>query len=713
MSGPLLSDNWYRVESLHPHLRPHVQVQRQRFRDQIWYQLVDTGSGRRHRLNEAAYRFIGHMDGKYTVDQVWKILVQTYGDDALTQDEAIRVLGQLSNVELLQCELSPDIDALFRQYKEQVRRKRKMELNPLAIRVRLFDPSRQLALFDAWLPRIFQPAMFVFWLIVVLPAILLAGENWVELTTFAASHADSPRYLWIAWLAYPLIKAVHELGHALAVRRWGGQVHDVGFTAFVLVPVPYVDASDATGFTHRYQRAMVSGIGIMVELFMASLALYIWLNVQPGWVQDTSFIVMLIAGISTVVFNGNPLLRFDGYHLFCDLLELPNLDARSKTWWNNLLRRRLFKQPIPATPLAAGEMKWLALYAPLAWFYRIYVGIVIAFWAAAKSVILGLIVIVSVVAMLIFKPVLNLLQEMLTVMQNRGRQGLKIALGASVIAVIAGITFIPMPYGAVTQAVVSLPDKAQVRAETDGMVLEIKVKDGETVVLGQVIAILEAPELIANQASAQSRLVALRIQQYKAMESDRLQTIKLTNALSLAEAEVTRLNAQVSQLEVRSQIAGTLVMSKQNDLIGTFLKKGQLLSYVLGPGELIVRAAVSNNNAPTIRELARSAEIRLEEQPVQTITGQLRRDVPAATFQLPNAALANRNGGDIITDPSDPENLRTLEPVFWFDVALPSSLVQRVGGRAWVRFDFGKEPLASQWAHSLNQLFMQHSSGAG
>ncbi len=713
MSGPLLSDNWYRVESLHPHLRPHVQVQRQRFRDQIWYQLVDTGSGRRHRLNEAAYRFIGHMDGKYTVDQVWKILVQTYGDDALTQDEAIRVLGQLSNVELLQCELSPDIEALFRQYKEQVRRKQKMELNPLAIRVRLFDPSRQLALFDSWLPRIFQQAMFVFWLIVVLPAILLAGENWVELTAFAASHADSPRYLWIAWLAYPLIKAVHELGHALAVRRWGGQVHDVGFTAFVLVPVPYVDASDATGFTHRYQRAMVSGIGIMVELFMASLALYIWLNVQPGWVQDTSFIVMLIAGISTVVFNGNPLLRFDGYHLFCDLLELPNLDARSKTWWNNLLRRRLFKQPIPATPLAAGEMKWLALYAPLAWFYRIYVGIVIAFWAAAKSVILGLIVIVSVVAMLIFKPVLNLLQEMLTVMQNRGRQGLKIALGASVIAVIAGITFIPMPYGTVTQAVVSLPDKAQVRAETDGMVLEIKVKDGETVVPGQVIAVLEAPELIANQASAQSRLVALRIQQYKAMESDRLQTIKLTNALSLAEAEVTRLNAQVSQLEVRSQIAGTLVMSKQNDLIGIFLKKGQLLSYVLGPGELIVRAAVSNNNAPTIRELARSAEIRLEEQPVQTITGQLRRDVPAATFQLPNAALANRNGGDIITDPSDPENLRTLEPVFWFDVALPSSLVQRVGGRAWVRFDFGKEPLASQWAHSLNQLFMQHSSGPG
>lgn len=712
MSGPLFSDNWYRVAALRPHLRPHVQVRRQRFRNQIWYQLVDTSSGRRHRVNEPAYRFLGRLDGNWSVDQVWKELIESHGDEALTQDEAIRVLGQLSNAGLLQSELTPDIEALFRQHREELRRRRWLELNPLAIRVRLFDPSRRLAIFDPWVPRIFRPAMLAFWLLVVLPAILLAAEHWAELSAFAVSHVESPRFLWIAWLAYPLIKGLHELGHALAVRRWGGQVHDVGFTAFVLVPVPYVDASAATGFTRRYQRALVSGIGIMVELFLAALALYVWLNVQAGLVQDVAFVVMLIAGVSTVVFNGNPLLRFDGYHLFCDLLDLPNLDARSKAWWNNLLRRRMFRQAVPETQLAAGEWKWMMLYAPLAWLYRLYLGIAIAFWVAAKSVVLGLVVMLAVVAMLVMKPVVNLAREMLGLMQGRGRQGLKLALGTAVVALIVGIILIPMPYGMVTQAVVSLPDKAQVRAEIDGLILEIKVRDGEAVVPDQVLAVLDAPELIANQAAAQSRLIALRIQQYNALESDRLQAIKISNAMVHAEAEVARLDAQVGQLEIRSQVAGTMVMARQDDLINTFLKKGQLLGYVLGPGELIVRAAVPHEQAPIIQQRARSAQVRLEEQPGQALAGQLRRDVPAATFQLPGAALADRSGGAIPTDPADPEHLRTLEPVFWFDVALPTAPIQRIGGRAWVRFDFGMEPLAFQWAHSLSQLLLQHAGGA-
>lgn len=709
MSSPLLSDNWYRVAALRPRLRPQVQVQRQRFRDQTWYQLVDTGSGRRLRVNPPAYRFLGRLGGNESVDRIWEDLIESHGDEAPTQDQTIRVLGQLSNAGLVQCELTPDIEALFRQHREDTRRKRWMELNPLAIRVRLFDPSRRLASLDPWVPRIFQPGMLAFWLLVVLPAIVLAAEHWAELSAFATSHLESPRFLWIAWLAYPMIKALHELGHALAVRRWGGQVHDVGFTAFLLVPVPYVDASAANGFARRYQRALVSGIGIMVELFLAALALLVWLNVEPGLVQDIAFVIMLIAGLSTLFFNGNPLLRFDGYHLFCDLLDLPNLDARSKAWWNNWMRRRIFRQPVPETPLAAGEWKWMALYAPSAWLYRLYLGIAIAIWAAAKSALFGLIVMLAVVAALVMKPVASMAREALDLIQGRGRQGLKLAMGAVLVAFGVVIALVPMPYGTVAQAVVSLPDKAQVRAETAGLVQELRVRDGEAVVPGQVLAVLEAPELIANQAAAQSRLLALRIQQYHAMESDRLQAIKISNAMAHAEAEAKRLDSQVEQLEIRSQGAGTWVAARPNDLVDTFLKKGQLLGYVLGPGELIVRAAVPHEQAPMIRDRARSAEVRLEEHPSEPMAGQLRRDVPAATYRLPSEALGDRNGGSIAVDPADPEQLRTLEPVFWFDVALPSAPVQRIGGRAWVRFDLGTEPLAFQWAHSLNQLFLRHA----
>jgi len=711
MSGPLLSENWYRVAHLRPRLRPQVRVKRQRFRHQMWYQLIDTGSGRHHRLNQSAYWFIGRLNGEYTVAEVWNELVQKYGDEALTQDDAIRVLGQLSNAELLQCQLTPNIEALFHQHKQQTSRKRWMELNPLAIRVRLFDPSRWLAIFDPWLTTLFRPASFMLWLIVVAPALLIAAEHWVELRAFAIAHVQTPRYLLIAWLAYPFIKLIHELGHALAVRRWGGEVHDVGFTAFVLVPVPYVDASAATGFPRRSQRALVSGIGIMVELFLAALALYLWLNVQPGLVQDTAFVVMLITSVSTLAFNGNPLLRFDGYHLLCDLLDLPNLDARSKSWWHNLLLRRLFKRDTPALPLAAGEGKWLALYAPMAWSYRFYIGVLIAFWAGEKSAPLGLLIMIVLIFSVLVRPIKSMAQETVNLMQGRARQRTKLVFGGLLVTVVLLVTLTPMPYGTTAQAVVSLPDEAQVRAGTDGFVAGIKVKDGDKVEPGQVLAVLDDPELIASQSAAQSRLMGLRAQQYYAMTADRLQAANLSEAVSHAEAEAARLDAQVAQLEIRSQIAGKMVMARQDDVLGTWLKKGQLLGYVLGSGEFIVRAVVSHQDAPQILRHARSTEIRLDERPTEPLSGQIRRTVPAATNQLPSPALADQNGGTLVTDPADPEHLRTLEPVFLIDVALPDNPIEHIGGRALVRFSFGMEPLAFQWAHRMNQLFLQHLNG--
>lgn len=712
MSGPLLSENWYRVAQLRPHLRSQVRVKRQRFRGQTWYLLIDSGSGRHHRLNQAAYRFIGRLNGDHAVDEIWNELIRENGDEALTQDDAIRVLGQLSNAELLQCQLTPNIEALFRQYRKQARNKRWTELNPLAIRVRLFDPSRRLATFDRWLPALFRPSSFVLWLLVVLPALLLAAEHWVELRGFAAVHVQTPRYLLLAWLCYPLIKLIHELGHALAVRRWGGQVHDVGFTVFVLVPVPYVDASAATGFAHRAQRALVSGIGIMVELFLAALALYVWLSVQPGLVQDVAFVVMLIASVSTLVINGNPLLRFDSYHLMCDLFELPNLDARSKSWWLNWLQRHVFRRDLPALPVAAGEAKWLALYAPLAWIFRFYVGVLIAFWAMAKSALLGSLIFTALVVSLLLRPVKSMIEETESLLQGRSRQRAKLVSGGLLAAAVLLLTLAPMPHGITAPAVVSLPDEAQVRAETDGFVASMAVKDGDKVVPGQVLAVLDDPGLLAEHAAAQGRLMGLRAQQYSALATDRLKAINLAEAISHAEAEAAMLDARVANLEVRSRIHGRMVMARQDDVLGTWLSKGQLLGYVLGSGEFLVRAVVAQADAPRIFEQVHSVEVRLEEQPDGLLSGRIARTVPAATNLLPSAALADRNGGPLVTDPADREHLRTLEPVFLIDVVLPKDQRERIGGRAQVRFGFGMTPLLQQWAQRLAQVFLLNLEGA-
>ena len=509
--------------------------------------------------------------------------------------------------------------------------------------------------------------------------------------------------------------ALHELGHALAVRRWGGEVKDVGFTLFVLVPAPYVDASAASGFTSRTQRAIVSGVGIMVELFIAALAFYVWLNVQAGWISDVAFVVMLIASVSTVLFNGNPLLRFDGYHLLCDVADVPNLDTRSRAWWSNLLQRRVFGVDMPALPLAAGERKWLLLYAPLALIYRVYIGLLIALWVSVKSVLLGLIVAVATVILLLM-PVRALVRSIMQSAQGAQRQRSLRRLWIVSAAVLLLIAVVPLPYGTVSEAVVWLPEQAEVRAQTDGFVRDLQVRDGDAVSPGQVLAVLDDPVLLAKQAEAHQRLLALRVQYFNTLQStqnsDRVLAQNFSEALAHAEAETTHIDTRIAQLEMRSQVAGRMVITRQDDMPGTFLKRGQALGYVFTPGAVVVRAVVMDEDATLVRLRTRSASVRLEERPGARLTGRVTRDVPAATFKLPSAALADHNGGSVPTDPADNDHLRTLQPVFTVDVTLSEyateHAIERIGGRAWVRFDFGLEPLAFQWARAAGQLLLKH-----
>jgi putative peptide zinc metalloprotease protein len=711
MNTPILSAAWHRVADLRPRLRSGVTVQRQRHRNQTWYRLTSPLSGRRHRVNAAAYRFIGRLDGRRTVGEAWEALVEDCGDAALSQDDTIRVLGQLNAAELVQCERTPDLEQLFRQYRARARRRRWLEMNPLAIRVRLFDPSRVLSAFDSGLPRLFSPGALVVWICTVLPAALLAAIHWTGLQAYAASHLDTPRYLLLGWLVYPFMKALHELGHALAVRRWGGEVHDVGFTLFVLVPVPYVDASAASGFPRRARRATVSAIGILIEIFIAALAFYAWLNVENGLVRDIAFVAMLIGAVSTVLFNGNPLLRFDGYHVLCDILDLPNLDTRSRAFWRHAVERRLLGLDGPHFETAAGERKWLVAYAPLAWLYRLYVGFLIVLWVAAKSAAAAILIAVTLAGMLLIAPAVALVRDVLNHPQASDRSRAKGILAAATLGSALAIALAPMPYGAVAPAVIWLPERAQVRAETDGFVQRLAVRDGEPVKAGEVLVVLDDPALLASQAEARARLLALRVRQYQAFNADRAQAPSLAQAISHAEAELARIDARIAQLEIRSAASGRVVFVRPEDLPGSFVKKGDAVAYVLQGEEAIVRAAAAESDAALIRERLVGAVVWLEEMPGATMTAKVRRDFPAATFRLPSPALADRNGGSIVTDVADSEHLRTLEPVLLIDVALPRGAVRRIGGRAWVRFDFGRAPLAVQWSQSIRQLLLRHFEG--
>ena len=132
----------------------------------------------------------------------------------------------------------------------------------------------------------------------------------------------------LIWVTTILIKSIHELGHGLTCKHFGGEVHEVGVMLLVFTPYFFVNVSDSWVMPDRNKRILISAAGIYVELVLASLATLLWAVVQPGALQQELWNIMVIASVSTLIFNANPLMRFDGYYIMTDWIEVPNLSTQ-------------------------------------------------------------------------------------------------------------------------------------------------------------------------------------------------------------------------------------------------------------------------------------------------------------------------------------------------------------------------------------------------
>ncbi len=704
MQPSLFSPLWYRVAEQHPQLRAEVRVQRQQVRDRRWYLLVNGANGRQFRANQHAYELIGRCDGHRSVQQVWDDLLAQLGDDAPTQDEVIQTLNELDQQDLLSYESAPDAQTLVRRRDERTPGRR--FVNPFALRIPLGDPSAALRRLER-LPRlVFNRVTLWIWLAVTGVAAVVAAFDWNALSLHAAAYMATPRYLLLAWVCFPIIKALHELGHLLAVRRWGGAVHEVGFSLFVLVPAPYVDASAAAAFASRYQRVIVGAAGMMVELVVAAAALVVWLNVQPGLAGDVAFVTMFIAGVSTLLFNGNPLLRFDAYYILCDTLDLPNVDSRSKAWWMNAALRALGATP-SRMQLSAGELKWLVLYAPASFAYRLVISCVLVLWLGAHSALLGVGAALFLGVTVIVKPAASSLARLwagAAAGRARARAG---AVAAAAAGLIAASCLVPLPFHTVASGVVWSPEQARVRPATDGFISEVLARDGDRVAAGQVLVVLDDPALAAERDTATSRLEQLHAGRYTALLSSSEQARNIEAEIARVQSELQRIEQRIGHLEVRAHVEGTLVMPHQQDLPRTFVRQGSTIAYVLEREDIRIRAAVPEYDATLVRDETRSVDVWMAGAG-ESVAAELMRDIPAATFDLPSAALGERGGGPHATDPADKDGLRTRQPVVLIDLMLPATRLERVGGTAAVRFDHGAQPLAARWYRQLRQVLLQH-----
>ncbi len=709
MAANLFSPLWYRVADLRPQLRRNTRMHAHVYRGTTWHVLEDRATGRSHRFTAPAHQFIRLMDGKLTVEELWRLTEDSFGDAAPTQDETIELLSKLHGADLLQSNVPPAVDELFRRYRKKNATKWKQRFaSPLAIRIPLVDPGSFLDRTIHYVRPLFSRVAFLAWLTAVVAAIVLAGLHWPELTSSANSNLITPRNLILVWLCYPFVKLLHELGHAYAARHWGCEIHEMGIMFLVLIPLPYVDASTSAALPERRQRMLIAAMGIIVELAIAALALFVWIAVEPGTVRTLAYSILLISGVSTILFNGNPLLRFDGYFVLADLLEIPNLASRSKEYFGYLVQRYLFGlEDLQSPAMSAGERKWLGAYAVASFAFRMLIMATIILYIAGKFFIIGLLLAGWAVLTQLALPLFRQISFLLTSPQLAPRRTRVIGISAGLTATALTTLFLlPVPLATQTEGVVWSPDEAEVRAEADALVERLVAQPNTLVEAGDPLLVTSDPTLAARVAilDASLREATARYNSLRSIEQVEAEIVM--EEIHTVKADLTDARNRLAGLTIRSPARGVFLIDRPQDLVGRYLRHGELVGFVADLSRATIRIAVTQADIGLIRTRTERVDVRFADRIGDAVAATVTREVPAASNRLPSSVLGVAGGGALAVSPDDKGGTETLEKVFHIEINVDRP-VARIGGRTYVRFAHGEEPLGRQWYRRLRQLLLR------
>ncbi len=727
MSQSIFSDQWYKLSGLHPFLRPTVVVERQWIRSELWHLLTpSTGSGT-YRLNDVAFQFIGRCNGQRSIQQIWEDLLSSSPESTLTQQEAIDLLVALQGKGFVEFEQTADARQLIESMVQERQRETRQRLNPLAFKVKLGNPQPWLSRIEWLAPWVFGLSGLCVFVLSLLIGSFIAIENAQSLSHYATTWLATPRLILLVWLVYPFIKFVHETAHALAVMRWGGRIQEVGVSLMLLFPVPYVDASDANRFERPYQRALVGAAGIFAELFLAVLGLIVWSFTQPGWIQDIAFVVAFTGGVSTLVFNGNPLIKMDAYFVMSDLLQMPNLAQRSQSFFKHAVQKVLLGiKGLKPIERSAGEWPWLMAYGPVSWLYRLSITIWIVLWIGEFSPTVGYVMAALGVATLFVIPLLKgfwFLHKDLSAGPGSGRWQTN-TRALVLIALAVGLIFVvPMPERRIVAGVVWIAEKAQIKAHGDGFIQAVLHSNGSPLNVGDDTLKLEDPAATAQYQRLLAKREGVQAQLAQSFVVDLAKARQYQVELDQLQQELRVLEEKRAELSAKALVPGLVYLKDSHHLVGRYAKRGDVLGYVvqasdtkanpasnqLSTSELdpIVRVVVEQDDVALLKGRVRGVELVLAGREQRQFSSQLIRDTPAALAKLPSAALGEGGGGELMMDPTDKEGLRTARPTFAFDVALPFQANNGlVGQKAFVRFDLGSSPLASQWYRRAQQAVL-------
>lgn len=694
-------------------IRPDLVARKHRYQGRAYWVVKDPVGLQYFRFEEEEFSILQMLDGQSSLEEIAEQFANDFPPQTIQPDELQQFIGMLHRSGLVITGVAGQGVQLCKRGKERTGKQRLANMtNILAFRFKGFDPDPILNAIYPYFRWCFGKPAFILSSLLVLSALTLVL---VQFQTFQGrlpsfqSFFAAQNWLWLG-LTLAVTKVVHEFGHGLSCKHFGGECHEIGVMFLVLTPCLYCNVSDSWMLPNRWHRAFIGAAGIFVELVLASICTFIWWFTNPGALHYFALNVMFICSVSTILFNANPLLRYDGYYILSDVLEIPNLRQKA----NAILSRKLGSWCLgleePEDPFLPKRNQGLfALYTVAASIYRWVIVLSILFFLNRVFEPYGLKVIGQLIAVAaLYGLIVQPFWKLYKFLKVPGRLGKvkrfrMVTTVVVILVVIGGVMFIPLPARVFCNLEIHPRDPAIVYVEVPGVLEDIRVKPGEFVEKGQLLVELSNidNELRIAQKDGERRWYKTRLASLRKAGGNSRQLAgefaQTNKALQSVETNLEQLILDADRLRIFAPESGVVMAAPRvpespdddrrlptwsgspldPENLGTVLLPSTKLCLIGDPENLEAHMVIDQNDIALVQK-GQEVDIMLDQSADHIYTSQIEQKSAENLKETPRR-LSGLHGGKIPSQMDQTGTDRPLKPYYEAVAALPDDGILRVG----------------------------------
>jgi putative peptide zinc metalloprotease protein len=651
-----------------PRLRPDLIIRRQVYGpDEITYVVKDPITREYFKFPPVTFDIFALMDGQHSFNQIIDKYNETHPLEPIDDAFLSICLEDLKSWDLLEISATEKNLILMERIRTQrqllLEKKDKWTFEYMTIFK--FDPNELLNRLIPHIRWIWSKGFFIASItaigLMIVINILRWGEFWQGTVDL---YAFSRKSLWdviVFILLFIVSLGIHELGHALTLKNFGGECHEAGFMLFYGSPAFYVDSGDGYLMTNRSHRLWFYFSGVYGELLLCALGSYIWFLTLPGTtIHHLAFLVFIFSGLSGFLMNMNPLVRLDGYFLLSEFLQIQNLREESFNFVKRWFKRNIFRLQADEPPEQSGRKRRIfRIYGMIALLYTCTLYTLIVTWI--KNIYFGLFdwfayVLLPITVLYMFRKKLREAFHFLRVVWLDKKEVLmsKMTKLRTALAIVIVLLLLPVTHMKISSPVVVEPvERTEIRSQTDGFVEQILVRENQSVKAGQLVGKLKNSELSEKAQRIQSRLDQLdREMSTVASAGDTYEYETKSRSKQQILQEKAEVENQLQKLYLKAPIRGTVVTPLIQEKNGMFLPKGDLFCVVSNLEKAKTKIPVSEYDIDDVK-IGQRVLIRLDAYPSETFEGQVQKISPAVSEQI--EALEGKFGTfnvDVVVDNS-------------------------------------------------------------